>query len=55
MCVLFCRGVDGTQVIYWYHRQFIESAQARYLNSKDSKFRYHLALAEFFLGIWAGK
>lgn len=42
-------------VIYWYHRQFIETAQARYLAEPKQRLAYHLALVEYYEGKWAGR
>ena len=47
------RGADGVQVIYWYHRQFIEGARQRYCSDLSQKQTMHMALVEFFLGKWA--
>ena len=48
------RGIDGVQVIYWYHRQFLEAAEARYLGDARMRHMCHMAIAEYFLGMWAG-
>ncbi len=53
--VLNFRGVDGVRVIYWYHRQFIETAWVRYLASEDKQKKFYTTLAEYFMGKWAGK
>ena len=46
------RGADGTQVVFWYHRQFIKAAQARYL--KDGKAtKIHANMSDYFLGKWS--
>ena len=44
------RGADDTQVIYWYHRQFIEVATDRYLKAQPE---VHSKLADYFLGKWS--
>ena len=49
------RGTDGVQVIYWYHRQFIETSKRRYLQNETFSRKCHKELAEFFMGIWAGE
>ena len=40
------RGADGAQVTYWYHRQFVQVAQARYLSdsSRVSAFTVQLLI-----------
>ena len=55
MSFFTCRGADGAQVIYWYHRQFIETAQNRYLNDEAFKKKCHKDLAEYFMGKWASE
>ena len=46
------RGADRAQVVFWYHRQFIEAAQARYL--KDGKAtKIHANMSDYFLGKWS--
>jgi hypothetical protein len=47
------RGTDGIRVMFWYHRQFIEAAQDRYLSGFKTTGRLHSSLADFFSGIWA--
>ena len=47
------RGADGSRVIYWYHRQFIEAAQRRYCSDSDKNKAIHKALADFFAGTWS--
>ena len=51
---LIDRGADGTRVIYWYHRQFIEVARQRYLQSEEAAV-IHSNMSEYFLGTWSGK
>ncbi|OWF44316.1 NACHT domain- and WD repeat-containing protein 1-like [Mizuhopecten yessoensis] len=46
------RGSDGIRVLYWYHRQFIEAARARYCKSNVSV-NINKGLADFFCGKWA--
>ncbi|XP_019645210.1 PREDICTED: NACHT domain- and WD repeat-containing protein 1-like [Branchiostoma belcheri] len=48
------RGADGASVIFWYHRQFIETAKQRFLSSEDQSRKLHSNLADYFLGSWAG-
>ena len=49
---LIDRGADGARVIYWYHRQFIEVAQERYLGAKQAA-AIHLNISDYFLGKWS--
>lgn len=49
---LIDRGADGARVIYWYHRQFIEVANERYLGDKQAV-KIHSNMAEYFLGEWS--
>ena len=46
------RGADGMLVNAWYHRQFIETAERRYLQPYVVK-GIHAQLADFFQGKWA--
>ena len=52
------RGAGGSKVIYWYHRQFIETARKRYLTGDDvtaqQRKLVHANIAEYFLGTWQG-
>ena len=45
-------------MIYWYHRQFIETARERYLTGNDvtdeQKRVIHRNIAEYFMGTWQG-
>ncbi|KAL3864387.1 hypothetical protein ACJMK2_006074 [Sinanodonta woodiana] len=47
------RGADGTRVLFWYHRQFMEAAQERYTSNQKTNSELHTALADFFAGSWA--
>ncbi|XP_077979004.1 NACHT and WD repeat domain-containing protein 2-like [Glandiceps talaboti] len=47
------RGADGSRVINWYHRQFIEAAKHRYLGDAEQRKIIHGGLADFFMGKWA--
>lgn len=47
------RGSDGTQVVFWYHRQFKEAARERYLIAKQAK-NIHSYMSDYFLGKWSG-
>lgn len=46
------REAGGSTVVYWYHRQFIETATERYL--LDEKFcnYIHVMLVDYFSGKW---
>ncbi|XP_022102529.1 NACHT domain- and WD repeat-containing protein 1-like [Acanthaster planci] len=48
------RNADGVTVMYWYHRQFIETARQRYLNDDSLKKKLHKTCAEYFDGTWSG-
>ncbi len=48
------READGVSVIYWYHRQFIETARKRYLSDATVKKALHKKCAEYFQGKWSG-
>lgn len=47
------RGDSGVLVNNWYHRQFIETATERYLESDVEKLKYHKLIADYFLGTWS--
>ncbi|KAJ7375746.1 NACHT and WD repeat domain-containing protein 2 [Desmophyllum pertusum] len=47
------RGADGTQVVFWYHRQFIEVARERYLTDEKAM-KIHANMSDYFLGTWSG-
>ncbi|CAF4551274.1 unnamed protein product [Rotaria sp. Silwood1] len=49
------READGVSVVCWYHRQFAEVSHERYLANSDTRRKYHSQMADFFLGIWAGR
>ena len=42
------RQVDGKTVLSWYHRQFWETAEQRYLDSADRLQSFHRQLAEIY-------
>lgn len=44
------RQSDGKTVISWYHRQFWETAQTRYLSDRHEKQSRHALLSEYFQG-----
>ena len=45
---------DGTNVINWYHRQFIDAAKDRYFKTTEDFNYFHRMMSEFFLGMWGG-
>ena len=47
------RGADGTQVVFWYHRQFIEAARERYMTDEQAM-KIHANMSDYFLGKWSG-
>ena len=47
------REAYGANVIYWYHRQFIETARKRYLHDDDLRRNLHVRCAEYFQGKWS--
>ncbi|CAL8080693.1 unnamed protein product [Calicophoron daubneyi] len=49
------RESDGTPVVFWYHRQFIEAAQEHYLFDLSFRRQIHYNMADYFLGKWSGK
>ena len=48
------RDAEGTRVIAWYHRQFIETARERYLSDAAFEKSLHAICSEYFSGIWSG-
>jgi len=46
------RGADGLLVNTWHHRQFIETAEQRYLQPDQAR-SLHSQIADFFQGKWA--
>nr|XP_002741812.1 PREDICTED: leucine-rich repeat and WD repeat-containing protein KIAA1239-like [Saccoglossus kowalevskii] len=48
------REAEGSRVIFWYHRQFIEAAAERYLHDAEFVKRLHIMCAQYFLGNWSG-
>ena len=47
------RGASGVLVNNWYHRQFIETATERYLESAEERLKLHTLLVDYFLGKWS--
>lgn len=46
------KEIDETRVTFWYHRQFIEASQERYLKDGNFSAEIHSNLADYFLGKW---
>ena len=46
------READNRRVIFWYHRQFIETARSRFLNDLKAHVTVHKHLADYFSGRW---
>ncbi|CAF3329325.1 unnamed protein product [Rotaria socialis] len=49
------READGVSVVSWYHRQFAEVSQERYLSNPEERRIYHSNMADYYLGMWAGR
>ncbi|CAF0996732.1 unnamed protein product, partial [Rotaria sordida] len=49
------REAEGVSVVSWYHRQFAEVSHERYLSNPDERRIYHSNMADYYLGIWAGR
>ncbi|CAF1575600.1 unnamed protein product, partial [Didymodactylos carnosus] len=49
------REAEGVSVVSWYHRQFAEVSQERYLANENTRRNYHSQMADYFLGIWANR
>ncbi|XP_078380408.1 uncharacterized protein LOC144663367 [Oculina patagonica] len=45
----------GTPVLSWYHRQFREAAEERFVSDPEVRKARHSAIAEYFVGQWAGQ
>ncbi|RUS77155.1 hypothetical protein EGW08_015078, partial [Elysia chlorotica] len=54
-CLITEIRADGTRTVTWAHQQIREAADERYLNQRDKAPSYHKAMAEYFLGKWAGR
>ena len=52
---LSVKEIDGTRVLFWYHRQFIETTQERYLKKVEFKKMIYTNLADYFDGTWYGR
>ncbi|KAK3582783.1 hypothetical protein CHS0354_035720 [Potamilus streckersoni] len=48
------KEVDTVRVFFWYHRQFFEASEARYLKNADFSKGIHSLMADYYLGIWHG-
>lgn len=53
--LLMEHAADSVKTLRWAHSQFQEAAKERYLDQRDKAPSYHKALAEYFMGTWAGK
>lgn len=49
------READGVSVVFWYHRQFFQVSEERYLYDFNFKTHIHSQIADYFLGTWAGR
>ncbi|XP_033763365.1 uncharacterized protein LOC117344647 [Pecten maximus] len=49
------KEVDDTRVFFWYHRQFYEAAEKRYLSDSEFSKEVHSLLADYYLGTWHNK
>ncbi|XP_077862132.1 NACHT domain- and WD repeat-containing protein 1-like [Saccoglossus kowalevskii] len=47
------REAEGSRVIYWYHRQFIEAATERYLQNPQHVAYLHRKCSDYFIGKWS--
>lgn len=48
------KEVDEVRSFFWYHRQFFETANQRYLTDKSLKTEIHSLMADYYLGKWYG-
>ncbi|KAL3862495.1 hypothetical protein ACJMK2_008455 [Sinanodonta woodiana] len=48
------KEVDAVRVFFWYHRQFFEASQSRYMKNADFSKEIHSLMADYYLGIWHG-
>ena len=48
------REANGQIVFYWYHRQFIDVVNQRYLTQLQHRQYIHSILADYFMGKWGG-
>ncbi|KAK3733109.1 hypothetical protein QZH41_007442 [Actinostola sp. cb2023] len=48
------RQADKKTIVTWYHRQFWESAELRYLSDGEEKISRHALMCEYFQGTWGG-
>ncbi|KAI3386911.1 hypothetical protein SNEBB_004259 [Seison nebaliae] len=49
------RESGGTSVVEWYHRQFADESNRRYLSDASFRSYIHKQMSEYFSGMWAGK
>ncbi|XP_060582877.1 NACHT and WD repeat domain-containing protein 2-like [Ruditapes philippinarum] len=48
------KEVDEVRSFFWYHRQFFETAERRYLSDEKLKEEIHSLMADYYLGKWVG-
>ena len=48
------KEVDEVRVFFWYHRQFFETAEKRYLQDPSIKVEIHSLMSDYYLGKWHG-
>lgn len=48
------KEVDEVRSFFWYHRQFFETAEKRYLSNAEERRNIHSRMADYYLGKWYG-
>ncbi|KAK3582782.1 hypothetical protein CHS0354_035720 [Potamilus streckersoni] len=48
------KEVDEVRTFFWYHRQFFEASETRYMKNADFSKKIHSLMADYYLGIWHG-
>ena len=48
------KEVDEVRSFFWYHRQFFETAEKRYMSDEKFKEEIHSLMADYYLGKWVG-
>jgi WD40 repeat protein/ankyrin repeat protein len=48
-------SIGGTELLFWYHKQFLEAVRFYYLRDFSFVKDVHSELADFFCGVWAGR
>ncbi|KAL4221581.1 NACHT and WD repeat domain-containing protein 2 [Mactra antiquata] len=46
------KEVDEVRSFFWYHRQFFETAEKRYLGNAEGKCEVHSMMADYYQGKW---